>query len=237
MGSCFQKQEKWMQIDQNCRFPATTLHFLEVLRWAWANCSGTNRQPMCRYSEAFSFPGDPAASGKGWDYYSPWPSSLIHLPPCFSVHFSRSVVSDSLWPHGRQHARPPCPSPTPRVYSNSCPLSRWCHPAISSSVIPFSYLQSFPTSGSFLVSQFFPSGGQSVRVSAWACVLPMNIQDWFPLGLTVDLQCFCPILNIFYVFHKDDLYAAYLWLAYCKSMDFENHSYFGVISNTVRLLF
>ena len=87
--------------------------------------------------------------------------------------------------HGLQHARPPCPSPTPRAYSNSCPLSRWCHPTISSSVIPFtSCLQSFPASGAFPVSQFFTSGGQSVGVSTSASVLPMNIQDWFPLGWT-----------------------------------------------------
>ena len=102
-----------------------------------------------------------------------------------SVQFSRSVVSDSLQPHGLQHARPPCPSPTPRVYSNSCPLSRWCHSTISSSVIPFSSrLQSFPSSGSFQMSQFFTSGGQSSGVSASASVLPMNIQDWLPLGWT-----------------------------------------------------
>ena len=94
-------------------------------------------------------------------------------------------MSDSLWPHGLQHARPPCPSPTPRVYSNSCPLSRWCHPTISSSVIPFSScLQSFPASGSFLMSQLFASGSRSIGVSASAPVLPMNIQDWFPLGWT-----------------------------------------------------
>ena len=100
----------------------------------------------------------------------------------FSVQFSCSVVSDSLWPHGLQHARLPCPSPTPIVYSNSCPLSRWCHPTISSSVVPFSHLQSFPASGSFPMSQFFTSGGQSIGASA--SVLPMNIQNWFPLGLT-----------------------------------------------------
>ena len=88
-------------------------------------------------------------------------------------------MSNSLWPHGRQHARPPCPSPTPRVYLNSCPLSRWCHPTISSSVIPFSSCpQSFPASGSFQMSQFFTSGGQSIGVSASTSVLPMNIQDW-----------------------------------------------------------
>ena len=97
-----------------------------------------------------------------------------------TVQFSRSIVSDSLEPHGLQHARLPCPSPTPRACSNSCPLSRWCHPTISSSVVPFSScLQSFPASGSFPVSQFFISGGQSIGVSASASVLPMNIQDWF----------------------------------------------------------
>ena len=101
------------------------------------------------------------------------------------TQFSHSVVSDSLRPQGLQHTRPPCPLPTPGVYSNSCPLSRWCHPTISSSVIPFSsWLQSFPASGSFPISQFFASGGQSIGVSASASVLPMTIQDWFPLGWT-----------------------------------------------------
>ena len=95
-------------------------------------------------------------------------------------------MSDSLWPHGLQHARLPCPSPTPGACSNSCPLSQWGHPTISSSVIPFSScLQSFPASGSFPISQFFTSGGQSIAASASASVLPVNIQDWFPLGGTV----------------------------------------------------
>ena len=94
--------------------------------------------------------------------------------------FRHSVVLDSLQPHKSQHARPPCPSPTPRVYS--CPSNRWCHPAISFSVVPFSSCpQSFPASGSFPMSQLFASGGQSIVVSA--SVLPMNIQDWFPLEL------------------------------------------------------
>ena len=99
------------------------------------------------------------------------------LQVCFhSVQFSCSVVSDSLRPHGLLHARPPCPSPTPEVYSNSCPLSRWCHPTISSSVFLFSScLPSFPASGSFYMSQFFSSGGQSIGVSALTSVLPMNI--------------------------------------------------------------
>ena len=107
-----------------------------------------------------------------------------------SVQSSRSVVCDSLWPYGLQHARPPCPSPTPGVHSNSRPLSRWCHPTISSSVIPFSSrLQPFPASGSFQISQFFASGGQTIGVSASASILPMNIQDWFPLDGLVGSPC------------------------------------------------
>ena len=101
-----------------------------------------------------------------------------------SVQFSSSVVSDSLQSHELQHARPPCPSPAPGVHPNPCPLSQWCHPAILSSVIPFSCPQSFPASGSFPMSQLFTSGGQSIGVSASASVLPMNIQDWFPLEWT-----------------------------------------------------
>ena len=108
-----------------------------------------------------------------------------------SVQFSRSVVSDSLRPHGLQHARLPCPSSTPWAYSDSCPSSQWCPPTISSSVGPFSCLQSFPESRSFQMNQFFASGGQSIGVSASASMLPMNIQDWFPLGETgwISLQC------------------------------------------------
>ena len=101
----------------------------------------------------------------------------------FSVQFSRSVVSYSLWPHELQHARPPCPSPTPGVHPNPCPSSQWCHPTISSSAVPFSSCpQSFPASGSFPMSQLFLSGGQSTGVSASTSVLPMNTQDWSPLG-------------------------------------------------------
>ena len=117
----------------------------------------------------------------------------ICTTPSLSIHplalllllllFNRSVVSDSLWPHGLQHARPPCPSPTPGVCSNSCPLSQWCHPAISSSVVPFSScLESFPASGSFPVSRLFTSGGQ--RIAASESVPPVDLQGWFPLGLT-----------------------------------------------------
>ena len=103
--------------------------------------------------------------------------------PCLFSSGAQSCLT--LWPHGLQHARPPYPSPTPRVYSNSCPLSQWCHPPISISVIPFSsHLQSFPASGSFQMSLFFASGGQIIGASASASALPMNIQDWFPLGWT-----------------------------------------------------
>jgi len=118
---------------------------------------------------------------------------LYHLEKSMATHsniltlvqFSRSVMSDSLQLHGLQHARPPCPSPTPGACANSYPSSQWCHPTISSSVIPFSFLlQSFSASGSFPMSQSFASGGQSIGVSASASVLPMNIQDWFPLGWT-----------------------------------------------------
>ena len=101
------------------------------------------------------------------------------------VQFSHSVVSNSLRPHGLQQAKPPSPSPTPGVYLNSCPLSQWCHPTISSSVIPFSSCpQSFPASGSFQMSQLFVSGGQIIGVSASTSVLPMDTQDWSPLGWT-----------------------------------------------------
>ena len=102
-----------------------------------------------------------------------------------SVQFNHSVVSDSLWAHGLQHTRPPCPSTTPGVYLNSCPLSQRCHPTISFFVIPFSsHLESFPASGSFPMSQFFASDGENIGVSASASVLPMNIQEWFPLEWT-----------------------------------------------------
>ena len=102
-----------------------------------------------------------------------------------SIQFSSVTQSFSLWPHESQHTRPPCPSPTPGVYPNSCPSSWWCHPAISSSVIPFSSCpQSLPASGSFPMSQLFAWGGQSIGVSASASVPPMNTQDWYPLGWT-----------------------------------------------------
>ena len=108
-----------------------------------------------------------------------WPWFFVILR--YSVQFSCSVTSESLRPHGLQQARPPCPSPSPRVYSDSCPLSCWCHPTISSSVIPFSCPQSLPAPGSFQMSQLFTSGGQSIRVSASTSILPMNTKDWSPL--------------------------------------------------------
>ena len=110
---------------------------------------------------------------------------LDHPNTISPVQFSLSAVFNSLWPHGLQHTRPPCPSSTPRAYPNSRPSSRWCHPTISSSVVLFSSCpQSFSASGSFPVSQLFTSGGQSIGISASTPVLPMNIQDWFPLGWT-----------------------------------------------------
>ena len=119
------------------------------------------------------------------NYFSVLFLCLVFIATSASVQFSHWVVSNSLWPHGLQHARLPCPSPTPKAYSNSHPSSQWCHPTISSSVIPFSsHLQSFPASGSFPMSQLVTSGGQNIGASALASVLPMNIQEWFPLGLT-----------------------------------------------------
>ena len=133
-------------------------------------------------------------------HYPHWPSFgssaiptfLLPQCPCLKmftlllfIQFSCTVVSNSLQPHGLQHTWLPCPSPTPRAYSNSCPLHRWCHPTISSSGIPFSScLQSFPASGSFQMSKFFTLDGQNIRVSASASVLPMYIQDWSPLEWT-----------------------------------------------------
>ena len=116
-----------------------------------------------------------------WDFDGEYIKSVNLV----SVQFSHSVVYYSLWPHGLQHARLPCPSPTPGGYSNSSPLSQWCHPTISSSVVPFSFhLQSFPASESFQMHQFFASGDQSIGVSSSPSVLPMNVQDWSPLGWT-----------------------------------------------------
>ena len=122
-------------------------------------------------------------NGRGARRSASWGRQDLATENNSSVQFSHSGVSKSLQPHGLQHARLPCPSPTPIAYSNSCPLSLWCHPTVSSSVVPFSSCpQPFPAWGSFPMNQFFVSGGRSIGVSASASVLPMNIQDWFPLG-------------------------------------------------------
>ena len=160
--------------------------------------------PPVRYSKTFKCPEQFNTrrklnsckmkwDGRGWQI----PDHTTLEAIFSSVQFGRSVVSDSLRPHELQHGRLPSPSPTPRAYSNSCPLGRWCHPTISSSVIPFSCLQSFPASGFFLVSQFFASGGQSIGVSALTLVLPMNIQDWPPLGWTgwISLPYYIPTIH------------------------------------------
>jgi len=147
------------------------------------------------WMSSFPYTVDWTLSFSYWMILNPWRKSFdciykgLFLGSVFcpfsSVQFSQSVTSDSLQPHALQLARLPCPSPTPGAYSNSGPLSRWCHPTISSSVIPFSpCLQSFPASGPFPMSQLFTSGGQSIAASVSASVLPMNVQDWFPLGLT-----------------------------------------------------
>ena len=126
-----------------------------------------------------SFPGN-HQTGQKWQLFG---NEIFFL--FSSVQFSSSAMSNSFWPHESQHARPPCPSPTPGIYSNSCPLSRWCHPAISSSVFPFSSCpQSLPVSGSFQMSQLLVWGSQSTGVSASASVLSMNTQDWSTLGWT-----------------------------------------------------
>ena len=144
-----------------------------------------------RWAETTEFPYALLSQLPSFQWFNIYPLLFttvhsLHYSHCVvclssSVQYSRSFASDSLQPHGLQHARPPCSSPSRRACSNSCPSTRWCHLTISSSVVPFSsHLQSFPASGSFLMSQLFASGGQSIGVSASASVLPMNIQDWFP---------------------------------------------------------
>ena len=148
------------------------------LLWPWFNPLLGNWDPISCATQP---------KKKFWHYYNIVDLMVLDflIIQFSSVQFSCSVMSYSLWPHGLQHARLPYPSPAPGACSNSCPSSRWYHPTISSSVVPFSScLQSFPASGSFPVSQFFTSGGQSIGASASASVLPVNIQDWFPLGLT-----------------------------------------------------
>ena len=159
--------------------PATLTSFSSLTNLLWLHmwtsmCAFVFRNNYLRYKPGMIF---------SWEFSAPkaWCLDL-------SVQFSFSSVTllcPTLWSHGLQHARLPCPLATPGAYSNSCPLSQRCQPTISSSVIPFPFhLQSFPESGSFQMSQFFTSGGQSIGVSASASVLPMNIQDWFPLGWT-----------------------------------------------------
>ena len=147
---------------------------LGLAPWAWSKI-------RCAF---WHFEGNkPLTAWTGWrsEAWNYFDRTLHNRHTSCWVRFSCSVVSDSLRPHELQHTRPPCPSPTPRVYPNSCPLSQWCHPTISSSVIPFSScLQSFPTSGSFQMSQTFTSGGQNTGVSASTSVLPMNTQGWSP---------------------------------------------------------
>ena len=138
-------------------------------------CAQEQREGLIEANRGFQYVPGYSAQGHHW----------VELHITSSVQFSHSVMSHSLWPHGLQHTRLPCPSPIPRVYSNSCQWSWWYHPTISSSVVPFSScLQSFWASGSFQMSQFFASGDQSIGVSTLASVLPMNIQDWLPLGWT-----------------------------------------------------
>ena len=142
-----------------------------------------------------------------------------------SVQFSHSVVFDSLWPHESQHTRPPCPSPTPGVHSNSCSLSQWCHPTISSSDIPFSSChQPFPASASFPMSQLFASCGQSIGVSASASALPMNTQDWSPLGCSSWISLQSRGLSVIFsntTVQKHQFFSAQLSL-YCNS---HNHAW------------
>ena len=133
-----------------------------------------------------------------------------------SVQFSRSVMSDSLWPPKLQHTRPPCPSPTPGVYPNSCPSCQWCHPAISSSVVPFSSCpQSLPASGFFQMSQLFIPSGQSIGISASASVLPVNTQDWSPLGWTgwISLQS-KGLSRVFSILRRSAFFTVQLWHPY-----------------------
>ena len=136
--------------------------------------------PKCSWQHYLQMPRHGSkVSINRWMHKKMW--SILYITMEYSVQFSCSVMSNSLRPHELQYARPPCPSPTPGVYPNSCPLSRWCHPTISSSVIPFSSCpQSLPASGSFPISQLFAWGGQSIGASASASVLPMNTQNWSP---------------------------------------------------------
>jgi len=162
----------------DCSLPGSSTHGIlqaRILEWVDTPISRGSFQPRDRTQVSY-------IAGV---FFTSWATMEAQIDWVSSVQFSHSVVSNSLWLHGLQHTRPPCPSPTPGAYLNACPSCQWCHPTISSSVVPFSScLQSFPASGAFPMSQFFTSGGQSTGVSASASVLPMNIQDWFPLRLT-----------------------------------------------------
>ena len=159
----------------DCSLPASSVHGIfqaRLLEWV-----------AISFSRGSSWPRD-------WTSISCIAGRCFTEAFCQSVQFSHSVVSYSLQPHEPQHARPPCPSPTARVHPNPCPLCWWCHPNISSSVIPFSSCpQSFPASGSFQISQLFTSSGQSIGASASTSVLPVNTQDWSPLGCTGWIPC------------------------------------------------
>ena len=154
----------------------------------WKKSYDKPRQHIKRKQRHYFDKKGPSSQGYGFSSSHVWiweSNHKDHKEGC-SVQLSCSVVSDSLWPHGPQHASLPCPSPTPRAYSNSRQSSQWCHPTISSSVVPFSFhFQSFPASGCFQMSQFYlKSDSQSIGASASASVVPMNIQDWFTLGWT-----------------------------------------------------
>ena len=189
----------WVVSDSfvtTCSPPASSAHVIfqvRILEWVGISSSRGSSWPRdwtpllphllhCRWilccwatREAQSVVRAPKRN-RNWNF-------VVLIEKAVSVQFSHSVVPNSLQPHGLQLARPPCPSPTPGTCSNSCPSSRWCHSTISSTIVPFStHLQSFPESGSFPMSRFFATGVQSIGVSASTSVLPMKIQDWFPLG-------------------------------------------------------
>ena len=177
-GVAFRQHWAWLalaSLSPSTHDSADPRSYLKLSPWCWG-VSGDGSAHM-------SISSAPSSTFSFSPFHIP---SLISLVLTHSsVQFSCSVVSDSLRPHGLQYTRPPCPSPTPGVYTKSCPLSRWCHPTISSSIIPFSSCpQSFPASGSFQMSQLFASGSQSIGVSASTSVPPMNTQDWSPSGWT-----------------------------------------------------
>ena len=189
-----------------------------IWRWCW----GFGQQYTCPTNQPWDDSNSiwtAAAESLRWENKFLNTGIYPNMKSWNTCQFRHSVMSSSLWPHRLQHTRLPCPSPTPRAYSNSCPSNQWCHPTISSSVTPFSsHLQSFPASGSFQMSQLFTPGGQSIGVSASTSVLPMNIQDWFPLGWTgwISLQS-KGLSRIFWIFcnttvQKHEFFSAQLSL-------------------------